>query len=937
MVLVPMSLETLLSDDDMTAPVAVAIVVHDVDALPAALDAVDRQVYGPAARYVLGGGSEGRRIAVERDVPWVPSTRELLAAVGDDILYVWLVDDRARPRPDALRSLVVESFRVDASVAGSKILDIEHPDRLDSVGMATDAFQVPYSGLDPGELDQHQYEVVRDVATVSPASLLVRRDLLRGLGGLDPAMTPAAAVTDLCQRARLRGARVVVVPSSEALFPATSERATVPWREEASRLRAIAKVYSPLTLLWTVPAYVAIGLVEALVAPLLGRWTLFNLVRALVWNVGYLPSTVRARWLARRGRVVGDEELFRYQVRGSARLRAIGADIGDQVRARLPESGTRGFAGLVEAGQETVRSPNFIVGLAVVLWVLTATRDIWSGTLPAVGYTLPPSDSAMDTLRAYAGGWNVAGLGSPAPLHPSVGAVALAQRVLLDRPELTAAVLTVLAVGGGAIGMGRLLRSWRLHPPAAYLAGIVYVGGPAVQALAGRSDWTALLALGVLPWTLRVALRPWPEKWRGRVGQLAAAGLLTGAMAAGLPALLVAPTALVTVWALLGQGKRWWAPVRAAAGAVLGALLLFPWFGVVGLEDYLEAGTPAFWNPWLPGAVLVAGTGAAVVLGAKDRVLAAVAGWGLILAAGGLALARAGTFDAGRDVASAGMVLAALGTAAIVGAALEGLARLEQLSSWRQVLTAAALVGGVALVAGTLLLAGPGRAGLPHDEYREALAFTDIQGDATQARVLIAGPADQLPGDSRLLDGAAYRVVSAPVPRLWEARLPEPRIGDAELEETLRAIIRGDVARAGEALAPFGIRWVVMVGPSAFQDVFDAQLDLIPLSGLDQPVFLSEIEAVRAAADDGSEWSWDPPDYRGPAEPGDRVFIAENADQRWRPEPWQQADWANRADGAEGVISFEAHGPYRREARLAGALFVGLAVLAFWGSGRRAR
>ncbi len=932
-----MSLETLLSDGETTAPVAVAVLAHDLEALPDSLDAVDRQVYGPAARYVVGGGDEGRRLAVERDLPWVPGTRELPAVLGDDIVFVWLVDDRARPRPDALRSLVVESFRVDASVAGSKVLDRADPDRLDSVGMATDVFQAPYTGLDPDEVDQQQYEVVRDVASVSPASVLVRRDLLRGLGGLDPAMAPAAAVTDLAQRARLRGARVVVVPSSEVLYPATDRRATVPWREEASRLRSAAKVYSPLTLLWVLPTAVLVGLAEAVVAPLLGRWTILNLARAVLWNVAYLPSTLRARWQARRGRVVGDEELFRYQVKGSARLRDVAADIGDRVRDRLPETGTRGFAGLVEVGAETVRSPNFIVGLVVVAWVLLATRSIWSGTLPAVGFTLPPSESALDTLRAYAGGWNVAGLGSPAPLHPSVGLVAVAQRILFDRADLTAAVLTIVALGAGAVGMGRLLRSWRIHPPAAYLAGIVYVGGPAVQSLAGRAEWTALLALGLLPWVLRVALRPWPASLRGRLGLVAAVAWLTGAMAAGLPALLPVPAAVLAVWALLGRGKRWWAPARAAAGAVLGAMLLFPWFGVIGLEEYVEAGAPAYWEVWWPMVALVGATGVAVAIGARDRVLASIAGWGLTLGAGGVALARAATLDAGRDVAAAGMVLAALGTGAIVGAALEGFSRLEALSSWRQVLTATALLGGGMLVAATLLLAGPGRAGLPQDEYRNALRFTTAQGDPTLARVLIAGPAEELPGESRRLDGAAYRVVSAPVPRLWEARLAEPRLADEELEATLRSIIAGDVARAGEALAPFGIRWIVILEPSPFEDVFDAQLDLIPLSGLDRPVFLSEVEAVRAASDAGDVWAWDPPDYRGEVRAGATVFVAENADQRWGPAEWEQADWGNGLEASEQVIRFDGHGPYRRQALAGAGLAVFFVAMAIWGSGRRSR
>src|SRR3972149_6244802 len=82
-----------------------------------------------------------------------------------------------------------------------------------SVGYATDVFNAPYSGLQQGDLDQAQFDVIRDVAAVSDASMLIRRDLYRGLGGVDPAMPPTSAAIDFCQRARLRGGRVVGVPS----------------------------------------------------------------------------------------------------------------------------------------------------------------------------------------------------------------------------------------------------------------------------------------------------------------------------------------------------------------------------------------------------------------------------------------------------------------------------------------------------------------------------------------------------------------------------------------------------------------------------------------------------------------------------------------------------------------------------------------------------
>ena len=152
------------------------------------------------------------------------------------------------------------------AVAGSKLLRSDDPERLLAIGIATDVFVEPYLGIDEDEIDHGQYDVVRDVAAVSGASLLIRRDLVRGLGGPDPAMAPGAAAIDICQRARLRGARVVVVPSSEVAFPA-DRLAPETWREEAGRIRAMIKVYSLLTLVWALPVRFLIGLIDAFVAP----------------------------------------------------------------------------------------------------------------------------------------------------------------------------------------------------------------------------------------------------------------------------------------------------------------------------------------------------------------------------------------------------------------------------------------------------------------------------------------------------------------------------------------------------------------------------------------------------------------------------------------------------------------------------------------------
>ena len=311
-----------------TEPVVVAAVLAIDDAdIAETVSRIQGQVYETSRVVVVGAGGRGRQAADGVGVEWMSSVPQLLSSIDGSVTHLWFLYSGALPRPDALEALVTEAERTDAAVAGSKLVEADNPERLIAVGIATDVFDVPYLGMEEDEIDAGQYDVVRDVAAVAGVSLLIRRDLARGVGGPDPKMPPEAAAIDICQRARLRGARIIVVPSSEVLFRSDRFRAES-WRERAGRIRAMLKVYSLLTLIWAIPLRFLIGLLDSIVSPFLGRWVLFDFIRAWLWNLFTLPSLVRERFNARKGRAFGDAELFRYQMRGSARISELTSDIG---------------------------------------------------------------------------------------------------------------------------------------------------------------------------------------------------------------------------------------------------------------------------------------------------------------------------------------------------------------------------------------------------------------------------------------------------------------------------------------------------------------------------------------------------------------------------------------------------------------------------------
>ncbi|NND04315.1 MAG: hypothetical protein HKN91_16170 [Acidimicrobiia bacterium] len=875
--------------------IAVVAILTDGDAsIDHTLEAVAAQTYTAGEVRLVGG--DAKPVADALDVGWDPDLRAMIGQLEPTVMHVWLLRAGSVPRPDALHALISEADRVGAGVAGSKLLDLDNADRLISVGLATDVFDVPYLGIDEDELDAGQYDVVRDVAALEADSLLIRRDLFKGLGGPDAALAPQASAIDLSQRARAFGARVVVVPSSEVAVP--PQRRAPEWREEAGRIRAMLKVYTPITLLWTIPVRFLIGLVEALLAPLAGRWTLFVWLRAWLWNLIKLPSTLAARGTARGASVAGDAELFRYQLRGSATLRRLWGELVDAARARFPSEERGGVASLAQE----VRRPAFGVGLAAFVFSLIATRSLWSG-FPAGAMSLPLPESGGDAIAAYAGGWNPAGFGSSQQLPPFLGFSGLWQRIWFDDPTLAAGSMVLLAFVMGIWGTARLLRTWSIDSVPGILAGLAFMAGPAARTIAGTGDVANLVAIAGLPWVARIALAPWPPSWLARIGRVLAAGWVSGLLANISPEMLLLPAGAIVLLAVLDPRRigSWQAVATSVVGAGIGVLMLRPWINRVDFTDYIRAGE-AFWEP---GVVLAVAALVAVgaVLVATPGSLWRVGLWGGLIGATGFALARTASEGGGRHLEALGLGAVAMGTAIVAGVLFDSLRRVNENAALSRVIVPVGAGAAALIVLSSVLVLGPGRAGLPADDLSSALRFTGASiDDESAARVLLIGPADSLPGTSRTVMGANYRVISAPSPRLWEAELPTPGPADDALRAVLEDIVGGGGFRAGQQLAEFGIRWVVEMDSTPLSSRFERQLDLIPLDGLRRTVFLVDSpDAVRAAPSEGAPWAQQGTGFVG--DPADEVLVKDQADAGWG-EDADPDDWAMTLDGRSGEVGF---------------------------------
>ena len=808
--------------------------------------------------------------AFVRGVPANPgfgaAANEALRLVEGSGFFCVMHDDVALAT-NAVSELIEEMYRSNAGIVGPKLVDWDHPEVLQHVGLGVDRFGEVDPLVENGELDQEQHDAVRDVFAVPSACLLIRADLFRTLGGFPIGYEFHGDDLDLCWRTHLNGARVLVVPSAVARH---RER-LVERRPDLSHRRAAARhridTVATLTGRWRTPVVLAqlavVSIVETVVGLFTGRSreglaSLYALLGLPARLVGVFARRREVRPL----RAVPEREVARLQVRGSARLASF-------LRHRRSLAGPRVTA-TAAARRTSMARVSLGVWGAVLLAFVFGSRSLISNGVGRIGQFVELPRSA-DLFRHYVTGWQAQGFAHPG--HPTT---ALALLGIADVTPLPAG-LTRLMLILGPILIG-FWGAWRLAgflPSAkARAAGLaVYAAIPLPYAAVSAGRWGVLAAYGAFPWAMDLVRRAsgvgvatasheWGEddiadavvavSGRQRVRMLATLGLLCGVVGAFVPVfplLVLGGSVLFAFGTGIARGSATLlAGVATAAGAVLiAAILNIPWITTYarsgGWTALLSGGTTGSRGL---GVVRVAsfGVGSTAVgvatLGLYVALVAAPLigrGWRLTWASRAACLALgfglvAVLADRGSLPVSApelGLLLVpvacglALGAACAV-AAFEHDVRGARLG-WRQPL---GLVIGIALIVGLVPGIGASFQGdwsMPSlglsTFLRQLRGPTDAAGGPTDVaggtaatgdyRVLFIGHPDVLPVPGRdLYPGVAYAVVDDG-PITVEQSWPQAEAaGDRVAREAIRAVATVSTARAGRLLGTLGVRYVVV-------------------------------------------------------------------------------------------------------------------------------
>ncbi|MEZ5236802.1 MAG: glycosyltransferase family 2 protein [Acidimicrobiales bacterium] len=764
--------------------------------------------------------------------------------------FFLLCHDDVALAPNAVRLLVEEAYRSNAGIVGPKLVRWDQPEALLAVGMGADRFGAPFPLCERNELDQEQHDGVRDVFYVPSACFLIRADLLRALGGFDEAITYHGEDTDLCWRAHLAGARVLVAPNARVRhLEALGERRPDDRRrlQTRHRLRMVLTNYGWFYLLGELVQQAVLSLLEVVVAVLTGRFRQAReVLAAWAWNARRIGSITAKRRAGKDLRQITDLELRRLQVRGSARVTGFlrGQIGGADANATLGDS-LRQWISRRSAGAQP---QNVVAVLVLALVLLFGSRHLLTRSVPAIGEFVPFPGRARDLLRLSWSSWRDVGIGSDAAPPTAFGLLGLAGLIVLGATDLLRSLLIVGSLPMGLYGMWRLGR-FGAHSRAKAAMVLAYAANPLPYNALVAGQWRALALYALLPWVVRSlaaagGLQPFAdiERRTPLPAAVAAVALQVAALAALAPSSVV-PVLVCAVALVLGSviGGQAAAGARAlgvaVAGSAVGLALHAPWLlsawsgddpdlrslGTLGgadsvpLADLLHFHSGRFGGSWVSWGLLLAGL-AGLVIGRSWRLGWAARGWALYaLPMLAVAVVQAGWVDVELPAGEVLLSPAAVGVAVAVGA---GMAAFDidlpaYRFGWRQLLSVVAAGGLFVALIPLVLRSFNGQWDMPRGGYDRVLGFVDDEvaaPDTGPFRVLWLGRADVLPAAGWPVgDGVTSYALSTGYPALgglWSG--PEGPATE-QVPDALVAARSGGDNRLGQRLGALGVRYVVVV------------------------------------------------------------------------------------------------------------------------------
>jgi len=800
-----------------------------------------------------------------------PAANTALRLVEGDSGFFLVMHDDVILAPDSLRILVEELYRSNAGMVGPKFVEWEETRRLQAVGFDCDWFGELDSDVEPHELDQEQHDAVRDVFVLPSACFLIRADLFRELGGFEPTIEFFGEDLDLCWRAHMSGARVVVVPAAtvrhqgtivERLATRSRDSASFDRQSERHRMATVASLTGARRLPIVLPLLILLSFVEVIGAIVRGRWQ--RAIAVLGGLFGLVPSIgtiARRRSRVRLLRRVPDHEVVEMQVRGSVRWKRMirHRRYVPSVHLRTPGNAARERLAWVMA-----------VWGALAVFLFLGGRQLWNNGVHPVGDLLPLPESPRDLLHQYLSGWWAQDLGSTTAQPTSTGLIALGGVVTLGHMGLLQTLITIGLIPMGWLGVSKLC-AVVANERARIVGVIAYAAVPLPYAAVASGRHQVLIAYAVVPWALHL-IRSFGGIGRSivddepgdvvdhpstkqRIRIAAKLSLLFGVTLAFSPSVVLVVLLSSLLWLLTAAisggstraaGLGFAGAISATAAAVV---LNMPWITrylshdgwsaivgapthhpeELGLWDVLRFGI----GPAALGGLIVllyVPLLVAPLVSKNSRFIWASRAAILSIASIALALLNSGDHLPFR-LPETGILLAPVASCMAIGAAIIVMAFGIDVRGgrfgWRQPL---ALLSLVTLPLGLLPVAAASSNGQwEQPSITLAQQMKELLGDTSQGdyRVLVIGdPRLVTSGQHPYGDGLAYAIVQNGVMTMLNQVSSTADDSNKLIRPLLDAVATGSTNRVGRLMAPLGIRYIVIPLLDRVRSTSDSPLPL---------------------------------------------------------------------------------------------------------------
>jgi GT2 family glycosyltransferase len=567
--------------------VTAVLVCHDgAQWLPEVLDALAAQTRPPDRLVAVDTGSIddsaaivsaalGRAtvISLPRKTPFGDAIEAGLAAFDDSpptpaqdadetTEWIWLLHDDCAPEPTALEELLLRVADAPSVwLVGPKVRGWRDW-RLLEAGLTMNAIGHIDVGFDGIELDQGQHDDVDEVLAVSTAGALIRREVWRRLGGLDPAWSSYGDDVDLGWRINAAGGRVVVAAGAVVRHVRAQ---TVGRRKSAVRRgsRAVVRRRSGMQVVLTntSPWLVPLLLVRYVIGGVLRAAGLLVLSRrpaqagaelVAVLGVFANPVVIVTGRRDRAGpREVPHHELRRLFPSAASRWRSSPFRVGrfgaERARVQQRSSGSAESGPVSEEAESLVvdesvvarflRRPTTVLFVVMSLLALIAERHVQSEFLHG-GRLLPAPNGSSDLWSTYFASWHPSFVGSVTSAPPSLGILAALSTIAFGKVWLAVDLIILGVVPLAALSAYTAARALTATVQVRIWVAIVYSLLPAVTgAIAGGRIDIALVAI-LLPQVMRACVAAVnADSWWSGLRRGAGAGLLLALTVAFAPLL----------------------------------------------------------------------------------------------------------------------------------------------------------------------------------------------------------------------------------------------------------------------------------------------------------------------------------------------------------------------------------------------------------------